>query len=221
MFLQVDAVLTTAELAELNGIADAATFIDGRISNPHSTVKNNLQINDQKGGERCAKILADALLRNEDVCNFAFPRFIAPPILSKYSRGMSYGLHHDASFLKIGAQTIRSDISCTVFLNDPDAYEGGALHIRLGTADVHLRLPAGSIVLYPSSTLHEVLPVTRGERRVGLTFLQSRIANAEYREWLYELNEVAALEGLGMQTENYARLQRVQANLLRYWGDPN
>lgn len=221
MFHQIHSVLSAAELNELHSIADTASFVDGRVSNPHSTVKNNLQINDQVGGERCARILADALLRNEEFCGFVFPRFVAPPILSKYGQGMSYGMHHDAPFLKIGSQTLRSDISCTIFLSDLDTYEGGALHIRLGTADVYIRLPAGSVVLYPSSTMHEVMPVTKGERRVGLTFLQSRIANAEYREWLYELNEVAALEGLSMQPESYARLQRVQANLLRYWGDPN
>jgi len=76
-------------------------------------------------------------------------------------------------------------------------------------------------MLYPSTTLHEVTPVTRGVRLVGITFIESRIADPEHREWLYELNEVAALEGLRMSRENYTRLQRIQQNLLREWGDPS
>ena len=219
MFREIHSILTPAELKTLHGIADAAPFVDGRISNPHSRVKNNLQLHDPAAAQRSAQIMTDALLRNEDFRNFAFPRFIAPPMLTRYGSGMAYGLHHDAAFMALGTLTIRSDISCTIFLSDPDSYEGGALHVRLGTADVHVRLPAGSAILYPSSTLHEVLPVTRGERRVGLSFIQSRIADPERREWLYELNELAALEGLTMRAENYARLQRVQANLLRLWGE--
>lgn len=219
MFRQIESVLTPAEVEELRRIAASAPFVDGRISNPHSKVKNNLQLHDPSASQRASQIMADALLRHEDVRNFAFPRMIAPPMLTKYQAGMHYGLHPDAAFMQIGAQSLRSDISCTVFLSDPDSYEGGALHVQLGTADIFVRMPAGGIVLYPSSTLHEVTPVTRGERLVGLTFIQSRIANSEHREWLYELNEVAALEGLKMQQQNFTRLQRVQFNLLRIWGD--
>lgn len=221
MFKQIDGVLTQAELAEPNGIADAAPFVDGRITNPHNTAKNNLQLHDAAFVQRSAKLLADSLYRSEEFRNYAFPKVIAPPILTKYASKMHYGLHADAAFMKLANRTLRSDLSCTIFLSDPASYEGGALHIRLGTVDVHVRAPAGSVLLYPSTTLHEVTPVGRGERRVGLTFIESRIADPERREWLYELNEVAALEGLGMAPENFTRLQRVQANLLRQWGDPD
>lgn len=219
MFRQIEAVLTLNELEELRRIAASAPFVDGRISNPHSQVKNNLQLHDQGASQRASKIMAEALLRHEDFRNFVFPRLIAPPMLTKYQEGMHYGLHHDTAFMQIGPQALRSDISCTIFLSDPDTYDGGELHVQMGTANVYIRMPAGGIVLYPSSTLHEVTPVTRGERLVGLTFIQSRIADFTLREWLYELNEVAALEGLTMRKENYARLQRVQANLLRLWGE--
>jgi PKHD-type hydroxylase len=221
MFRQIEDVLAAAEVEELRGIAARAQFVDGRISNPHSTVKNNLQLHDQAASQRASQIMAEALLRHEDFRNFAFPRLIAPPMLTKYGVGMHYGLHPDTAFMQIGPEPLRSDISCTIFLSDPDSYDGGALHVKLGTADVHIRMPVGGIVLYPSSTLHEVTPVTRGERLVGLTFIQSRIVDSERREWLYELNEVAALEGLGMAQENFTRLQRVQTNLLRIWGDVN
>ena len=219
MFREIPSILLPEELDALHHIADTAPFVDGRISNPHSTVKNNLQLHDQTAAQQSSKIMTDALLRSEDFRNFVFPRFIAPPMVTKYSDGMHYGLHHDAALMNLGQLTIRSDISCTIFLSDPESYEGGELHVRLGTADIFVKLPAGSAILYPSSTLHEVLPVTQGERRVGLSFMQSRIADPDKREWLYELNEVAALEGLTMQKDNFARLQRVQANLLRHWGE--
>lgn len=219
MFRQIESVLSQAEVDELRRIAAVAPFVDGRISNPHSQVKNNLQLHDQDASQQASKIMAEALLRHEDFRNFAFPCLIAPPMLTKYQKGMHYGLHPDSAFMQIGPQPMRSDISCTIFLSDPDTYEGGALHVQLGTAEIFVRMPAGGIILYPSSTLHEVTPVTRGERLVGLTFIQSRIANAEQRELLFELNEVAALEGLHMQPQNFTRLQRVQYNLLRAWGD--
>jgi PKHD-type hydroxylase len=104
-------------------------------------------------------------------------------------------------------------------LSDPSSYEGGALRILLGAAELRFRGPAGSAIVYPSSTLHEVEPVTSGTRLVGLTFIQSRIADQAKRELLYELNEVAALEGNGMQPENFTRLQLVQYNLMRLWVD--
>lgn len=219
MFLQVDDVLTPSELASLNRIADTAEFVDGRVSNPDSTIKNNLQLHEQKASEQAAQVLVEALTRSGDVRRFCFPRFIAPPRLSKYRQGMGYGLHHDAALMHLGQQSMRSDISCTIFLNDPESYEGGALHIKLGTTDVDVRLPAGSIILYRSDLLHEVRPVTSGERRVGLTWIQSRIADPDHREWLYELDEVAALEGPRMRAESLARFQRVMANLLRQWSD--
>jgi hypothetical protein len=125
MFREIHSILLPEELDALHQIADTAPFVDGRISNPHSTVKNNLQLHDQSAAQRSAKIMTDALLRNEDFRNFVFPRFIAPPMITKYSDGMHYGMHHDAAFMSLGQRTIRSDISCTIFLSDPASYGGG------------------------------------------------------------------------------------------------
>jgi len=110
-------------------------------------------------------------------------------------------------------------LSCTIFLNEPEDYEGGALHIRLSDASIRFKLKPGQAIIYPSDTLHEVEPVTKGERLVAITFIQSRVKDPFQRHMLFELNEVAALEGLKMDHENFSRLQLVQANLLRYWGD--
>jgi len=218
MFRELD-IVGAAQVAELKAIAASANFVDGRISNPHSKVKQNLQLHDEAAYTRSSQILMQAMLAHEDFRNFAFPVAMLPPMMTRYTSEMRYGAHADAAFLQLGNQSIRSDLSCTVFLNDPASYEGGALRIQLGTRDVHFKGAAGSAIVYPSDMLHEVEPVTKGERLVAITFIQSRIADNFRRELLYELNEVAALEGLSMKPENFTRLQLIQSNLLRHWGD--
>jgi PKHD-type hydroxylase len=218
MFKELD-LLNAAQVAELRTIAAAATFVDGRISNPHSTVKQNLQLHDETAYDRSSQILTQALYAHEDFQNFAFPVAMLPPLMARYTSEMRYGAHADAAFLQLGAMGLRSDLSCTIFLSEPASYEGGALVIRLGSRTVSFKGAPGSAIVYPSDMLHEVERVTAGERLVAITFIQSRIADNFRRELLYDLNEVAALEGLGMKPENYARLQLVQANLLRHWGD--
>lgn len=218
MFREIE-VLSPSQVSELRQIAAAAKFVDGRISNPHSTVKQNLQLHDEANYKRSSQLLTQALLSHEDFRNFAFPVSMLPPLMTRYTPAMRYGAHADAAYLQLGPTSLRSDLSCTIFLNDPSSYEGGALRIRLGTCDVRFRGAAGTAIVYPSNTLHEVEPVTRGERLVAITFIQSRVPDPFHREMLYELNEVAALEGLNMDPDNFARMQLIQANLLRYWGD--
>jgi PKHD-type hydroxylase len=212
-------VLTAAEVEQCRQVAATAPFVDGRFTNPHNVAKKNEQLHDKAAYETTAKLLQAALARNEEVRNFAFPVVIAPPLMTRYQPGMAYGAHTDAAYLQLPGQFIRSDISCTIFLNPPQSYEGGALHVRLGDASLRFKLPPGTAILYPSDTLHEVEPVTKGERLVAITFIQSRIQDPFRRNLLYDLNEVAALEGLKMAPENFTRLQLVQAQLLRHWGD--
>ena len=223
MFQEIADVLTPQEVQRLREIASNARFVDGRISSPHSQVKENLQIDSQTGGEAYAessRVVATALQRNDMFRNFAFPRIMAPPLLARYGPDMKYGLHSDAPFMQMGARPLRSDLSCTVFLNEPESYDGGDLAVQLGTRLVTFKLNPGSAVVYPSTTLHEVLPVTRGERLVSITFIESQIPDPVFRELLFQLDEVAALEGFNMSWENRTRLQYVRANLRRIWGEP-
>ena len=212
-------LLTEAEVAECRRIAAASHFVDGRISNPHNTAKNNQQLHEPNAGQASAQLILQAFGRSEEFREFAFPQKITPPLLTKYQPGMYYGAHADAAFLNLGNVVVRSDLSCTVFLNDPGSYEGGALHIRLGDASIRFRLQPGEAIIYPSDTFHEVERVTTGERLVAIAFIQSRIPDPFRRNLLFDLNEVAALEGLTMKPENFSRLQLVQSNLLRYWSD--
>ena len=218
MYRIVD-ILSPEEVAQCREIADAATFVDGKISNPHNKAKQNEQLHEPNAYQRSAKIIIDAMSRSAEFLEFVFPAQIAPPLLTRYRPGMRYGAHADAAYLPLPGGTLRSDISCTVFLNEPETYEGGALHVRLGDADLRFKLNPGQTVLYPSNTLHEVEPVTKGERLVAITFIQSRVPDPFHRSMIFELNELAALEGNNISPENFSRLQLIQANLLRYWGE--
>ena len=220
MFLDLPKVLTVEEVERLRSLADSARFADGRLSSPHSTVKNNLQIDhgDPDYAESTG-IMVRALQRCERFADFAFPRVMAPPMLAKYGPGMNYGVHSDAPFMPIGRRPLRSDLSCTLWIADPASYEGGELLVRLGDRAVTFKGAQGSAIVYPSNTLHEVLAVTSGERLVGLTFIESRIPDLAHRNLLFNLNEVAALEGLKMEPENRIQLQYVRDNLQRMWSE--
>ncbi len=212
-------LLNPQEIEECRKIAAAAPFVHGRITNPHNTAKDNEQLHEQQAYQRSSQMLLQAFGRSAEFAEFAFPALIAPPLITRYKPGMKYGAHADAAFIQLPDQTIRSDLSCTIFLNELETYEGGALHIRIGDADVRFKLKPGEAIVYPSDTSHEVEPVTKGERLVAITFIQSRVPDPFRRNLLFDLNEVAALEGLKMDPQNFSRLQLVQQNLLRYWGE--
>jgi len=212
-------ILTDAEIAECRRIAAAAPFVDGRITNPHMTAKQNEQLHDAGTYQQSSELIRGAMLRSPEFMEFAFPVSMAPPMMTRYKPGMKYGAHADAAFIQLPGATIRSDLSCTIFLNDPEEYEGGELHVRLGDADLKFKLQPGEAIVYPSDSLHQVVPVSKGERLVAITFIQSRVQDPFRRNMLFELNEVAALEGLKMDPEHFSRLQLIQQNLLRYWSD--
>ncbi len=212
-------ILTDGEIAECRRIAASTPFVDGRISNPHNKAKQNEQLHDPGAYQKSSELLRNAMLRSAEFMEFAFPVSMAPPMMTRYKPSMKYGAHADAAFIQLPGATIRSDLSCTIFLNDPKDYEGGELLVRLGDAELKFKLPPGQAIVYPSDSLHQVVPVSRGERLVAITFIQSRIQDPFRRNMLYELNEVAALEGLKMDPDNFGRLQLVQQNLLRHWSD--
>ncbi len=218
MFIEIPDLLSAAQVRQLQDIAGKANFVDGRISNPHNETKNNLQLDqDDSNYLVSSKILAEAMLSNEQVKNFAFINRFAPPLICRYQPDMAYGKHADNAFVQVAQSTIRSDVSCTIFLAEPDTYEGGELVAHLGTKTVSVKGAAGSAVLYPSTTIHEVMPVTKGERMVAITFIESQIVDEHKRELLYTLNEVAALEGFNISWDNRVLLQHVSSSLHRMW----
>ncbi|HSM97249.1 MAG TPA: Fe2+-dependent dioxygenase [Rhizomicrobium sp.] len=218
MFLLVKNVLSPAEIDQVRQLARSIRFMDGRASNPNNLAKKNLQA-DMSGAEaqKASQIVGAAIAANEEVRNFAFPKRIATPLLSRYEPGMTYGVHSDAAYLPLPNGPLRSDVSATLFIGDPATYDGGDLRIHLGTQTVTIKGNPGEMIVYPSNTLHEVVPVTRGERLAFFTFMESTIPNHVERDLLYTLNEVYALEGLKMDWENRTRLQYVSSNLTKMW----
>jgi len=222
MFLSIPDVLTAAELSHLRAIAARTTFVDPKKESAFvSPLKNNRWVTDPEALRQSAQLVGDAVFRSEDFRTFAFPKAMMPPVLTRYDEGMHYGIHVDSAFMTTGQRVLRSDLSCTVFISDESDYDGGALRIGLGSSEIRIKGKAGSAIVYPSTTIHEVEPVTRGTRLVATTFIESRIADSEQRDLLYELMEIGAIAGEGMDIRTYTRLQRVQQNLLRRWGDPD
>jgi PKHD-type hydroxylase len=218
MILELKDFLNPAEVARLAALSRELKFVNGRISNPANTSKDNLQADaaDPRFAES-TKIVADAFARSEPFRDFAFPRRIAPPLLCRYEPGMKYGAHADAAHLQVEGSILQSDLSATVFIADPASYQGGELVIHLGTRPLVAKGAPGEVIVYPSTMLHEVRPVRSGTRLVSITFIESAVPDEYKRTQIYELNEVAALEGLNMQWQNRVRLETVRQNLLRMW----
>ncbi|HEX8010555.1 MAG TPA: Fe2+-dependent dioxygenase [Casimicrobiaceae bacterium] len=218
MFLKIKSLLTPSETARLKALSLELRFVEGRVSNPANQTKDNLQADatDPKYAES-VQIVSGALARSREFIDFAMPKHVAPPLLCRYTPGMKYGAHADAALIQLGNFRLRSDLSCTVFVNEPSAYEGGELSIVQGNQAIGFKSEAGDAIVYPSTTLHEVLPVRSGERLVAITFIESCIADQHQRTQVYELNEIAALEGLSMKWESRVRLDVVRQNLLRMW----
>jgi len=219
MFLEIKDLLTPGEVAQMQEWGRTRRFVDGRVSNPNSPVKNNLQLDTSDPAfAESSRILAGALRRCGEFMDFVLPKQVAPPLLCKYAPSMNYGLHADSAILPLSPRPIRSDISGTIFIADPSTYEGGELSIQLGTRRLDFKGEPGSAVFYPSTTLHEVKPVASGERLVAITFIESQVSDPACRELLYQLKELSAQEGLNVSWENRTRLQYVIASLHRMWG---
>lgn len=218
MFLKIKSLLAPSDVARLVALSRELRFVDGRLSNPANVTKDNQQADqsDPKYAES-AQIVNAALARSREFVDFALPKQVAPPMLCRYAPGMKYGAHADAALLQVGNSRLRSDLSCTVFVNDPSTYTGGELSIEIGNVAIPFKGGAGDAIVYPSTMLHEVVPVQSGERLVSITFIESYIADEHQRTQVYELNEIAALEGLSMKWESRARLDVVRQNLMRMW----
>jgi len=220
MFLEIRNLLTAQDVARLGALAKELRFVEGKVSNPANTTKDNLQADhaDPRYGES-TQIVSAAFARSREFRDFAFPKRIAPPLLCRYEPGMKYGAHADSALIAVGNSNIRSDISCTVFIAEPSTYEGGELVVHLGTRPVVFKGQPGEAIVYPSTLLHEVRPVRAGQRLVSITFIESLIPDEHKRTQLYELNEVGALEGLKMDWQSRVRFEVVRQNLLRLWSE--
>ncbi|MCU7862538.1 MAG: Fe2+-dependent dioxygenase, partial [Candidatus Thiodiazotropha sp. (ex Lucinoma borealis)] len=148
------------------------------------------------------------------------PYRMADPLFARYQPGMTYGKHVDDPLMGLSGQRFRSDVSMTIFLRDPDTYQGGELIVRTTFGEKRVKLKAGSAVIYPSSSLHQVAEVSRGERLVALAWIQSYVRDPAQRELLYELDLAREhLLATAADDETTGLVDKSYANLLRMWGD--
>lgn len=223
MLLLLPAVLKADELALVRALLAAAHFVDGRLSAGAAArrVKNNEEMDPAAEDlERLNRVVMGSLARHPVYRAGALPLHAAGPLYARYRPGRAYGDHLDDPIMGAGGVKYRSDIALTVFLNPPDEYDGGELVIRSSAGDQVVKLAAGDAVLYPAGSIHHVSPVTRGERLVAVTWVQSLVRDAARRELLYGLN--AAREKLLRDAPEAAETAQVNAaylNLIRMWSD--
>lgn len=217
MMLCIADVLSVAECQQINDWLAATPFTDGRhTAGWHArSVKNNEQADGRHTfSQQANDILQQALHRNELFMAAALPRTLQPFLFARYGVGMHYGQHVDDAIMG----NVRSDIALTVFLSAAEDYDGGELVIDSTAGEQAYKLPAGHALIYPANSLHEVAAVTRGERRVALSWVQSLVRDSERRNLLFDLDRTRRrlFEQQGKSPE-FDNLARIYANLLRLW----
>ena len=219
MLLQIEKVVDRPLIdAALEAAAAGGFWSDGKATAEGRAreAKRNEQALIGGPAKGVLETLARAVLDHELVRSAARPAALARIMLNRYGEGMEYGSHVDASYV----DGIRTDLSFTLFLTEPKDYDGGELFIDSAGAEDSIKLNAGSLVLYPSTSLHRVARVTRGERVAAVGWIKSRVRSAEDRTVLFELDRISAdLAASGAPGAIRDRLGNVRNNLLRKWGD--
>jgi len=223
MLLTLKKVLTRDQLLGAREFLARAAFRDGKLSAGMvaARVKHNLEANrEAKEIAQVDDLVMGSLVRHADYRAGALPLRVAAPFYARYQPGMHYGDHVDDPVMGMGGALYRTDVSITIFLSDPEDYDGGELVVRSSFGDQRVKLPAGDAVMYPSSSLHHVAEVTRGERMVAVTWVQSLVRDPAQRELLYELNRVREkLLADSAESEEAVMVNRAYLNLVRMWGD--
>ncbi|MGE0183271.1 MAG: Fe2+-dependent dioxygenase [Parvularculaceae bacterium] len=223
MLLQIENVIDRAVVeAALEAAAAPGFWTDGRATakGRARAVKSNEQALGGGPAKGVLEMLARSILDHETVQSAAQPAALARIMLNRYGEGMEYGAHVDAPYV----DGVRTDLSFTLFLTDPADYDGGDLVIDSAGAEDFVKLPAGSLVLYPSTSLHRVTKVTRGARIACVGWIKSRVRSAEQRALLFDLDRIGAdLAAVGAGNSAMGdirdRLANVRNNLLRRWGE--
>lgn len=224
MLLHIPDVLTKEELAYLCGALEQAPWGDGRetVGSQGAQVKRNEQLPDasplkaELGG-----IVLGALERHPLFFAAALPARILPPRFNRYTGGGTYGFHVDGAVMKLAREDhLRSDVSCTLFLNNPEEYDGGELIVSDTYGEHEVKLPAGDMIVYPSSSLHQVTPVTRGARIASFFWVQSLVRDDARRRMLLEMDTaLTRLRSDGADNAAVLQLTSVYHNLLRQWAE--
>ena len=223
MLVTIPEVLNKEDIGVIQDLMATANFHEGTASagSEAKRVKNNHEMFiSEVETQRLNNLMMGKLVQNPDYIAAAFAAKIAAPYYAKYTIGMSYGNHVDDPVMGPANQRYRSDISITIFLNEPEAYDGGELVITTAFGEQKVKLNAGDAVLYPSSSTHRVAEVTRGERLVAVTWLQSTVRDPAKREILYNLSKAReTLIKTSAGSQELEQLSNGYVNLLRMWSD--
>ena len=225
MMLRIPALLSPEEVRECRQAMDAADWQDGRSTAGHlaAKVKSNLQLPvDSPLGAKMGHLIMDKLGRNPLYLSAALPLRVLPPRFNRYEGGGTYGNHIDNALFVIPGTAIkvRTDVSTTVFLSEPEEYEGGELIVEDTFGHQSVKLAAGDAIVYPGSSLHRVNPVTQGARYASFFWTQSLVKSDEQRRMLFDLDQ--SIQQLTMDCPDHPKLSALSGtyhNLLRMWSE--
>lgn len=226
MLIAIPHVLDAAAVARLRDLIDAGPWVDGNVTSGSQAAlakRNDQLAEDSDAAREAGGMVLDALGRTPLFVAAALPLKVFPPLFNRYAGGQAFGMHVDnAVRMKRGTDfRLRSDLSATLFLADPETYDGGELVIEDRFGEQRVKLPAGHLVLYPASSLHRVEPVTRGVRVASFFWIQSMVRDDGARRLLFDLDRAtqAAAGELGQGADAVVQLTGVYHNLLRRWAD--
>ena len=227
MLLQIPDVLTPQQVAQARTLLQEATWTDGRVTAGYQSAKakDNQQLpEDSPAARQLGAMVLEALSRNSTFFSAALPRRIYPPLFNRYAEGQTFGFHVDNAVRfdrsKEATELVRTDVSATLFLASPDEYDGGELIIEDTYGTQSVKLPAGHLVLYPSTSLHKVTPVTRGTRLASFMWIQSMVRDDGQRRLMFDLD--VSIRRLTVDVPEHAALVQltgVYHNLLRQWAE--
>lgn len=225
MLLQIPDVLSPEQLAQCRAALATADWADGRITAGYQSAKakHNLQLSvDSPLGRELGDVIVQELGKNALFMSAALPAKVFPPMFNRYEGGGNFGVHIDNAIREVKGTThrVRTDLSATLFLSDPDEYDGGELVIEDTYGAKSVKLPAGHMILYPGTSLHKVTPVTRGTRVASFFWIQSLVREDAQRSMLFDLDN--AIRKLGTDVpDNPALIQLtgIYHNLVRAWAD--
>lgn len=225
MLIHIPQVLTRAQVHAMRATIDAAPWEDGRASvgAQGALVKNNRQLPETHPvALEQGRIILQALANNLTFFSAALPLRTAPPMFNRYAMGETYGLHVDGAVRNLPgtATRLRTDVSTTLFLSDPEDYDGGDL-VVVDTYGMHeVKLPAGDMIVYPSTSLHRVEPITRGERVASFFWSQSMVRDDARRAMLFDLDQtIQRLRARHGEADETLALTNHYHNLLRMWAE--
>lgn len=225
MLVRIENFFTKEQVAEAVAMLEAAEWVDGAVTAGHQAVKakRNLQLPEHSEiGKQLGEFILARLGQSQEVLAATLPNKIYPPMFNCYQGGGEFNYHVDNTIRRVAGTSvkIRTDVSMTLFFSEPEDYDGGELIIQDTYGEQRVKFAAGDMVLYPSTSLHKVTPVTRGRRLASFFWLQSLVRSDEQRRILYDLDK--SIQALTIDTPDHPELVRlagVYHNLLRQWSE--